>query len=33
MRWFKVLETRGQIDGDGIQYWQVTIQVGFTIED
>ena len=33
MRWFKVLETRGQIDGDGVQYWQVTIQVGFTIEE
>ncbi len=33
MRWFTVLETRGLIDGDGIQYWQVTIQVGFTIED
>ena len=33
MRWFKVLETRGQIEGGQVQYWQVTIQVGFTIED
>ena len=33
MRWFKVLETRGQIDGNGVQFWQVTIQVGFAIED
>jgi len=33
MRWFKVLETRGYIGNDTIQHWQVTIQIGFTIED
>ncbi len=33
MRWFKVLETRGQIDKAGVLYWQVTVQVGFAIED
>ena len=33
MHWFEVLETRGQIDGGKIAHWQVTIKVGFTLED
>jgi dodecin len=33
MRWFKVLETRGHIDKDAVQYWQVTVQIGFKIDD
>jgi len=33
MRWFKVLETRGIVEANAIQYWQVTVQIGFTIED
>ncbi len=33
MRWFEVLETRGSIDGDQVSQWQVTIKVGFTLED
>lgn len=33
MRWFQVLETRGQIDDGKVAHWQVTIKVGFTIED
>ena len=32
MRWFEVLETRGSIDTDKVQQWQVTIKVGFTLE-
>ena len=32
MRWFKVIETRGNIDGGKVEYWQVTIAVGFTLE-
>jgi len=32
MRWFKVTETRGNIDAGKIAYWQVTIDVGFTLE-
>lgn len=32
MRWFEVLETRGQIDGNNIAHWQVTIKVGFTLD-
>lgn len=33
MRWFEVVETRGQIENGQIAYWQVTLKVGFTIED
>jgi flavin-binding protein dodecin len=31
--WFQVMETRGSLDQGKIQYWQVTIKVGFTVED
>jgi len=33
LRWFEVLETRGQIEDGRIAHWQVTIKVGFTLED
>ena len=32
LRWFKVIETRGNIEAGKIAYWQVTIHVGFTLE-
>ena len=32
MRWFKVTETRGDIAAGKIAHWQVTIDVGFTLE-
>jgi dodecin len=32
MRWFQVVETRGQIDRGNIAYWQVTVKIGFTVE-
>jgi len=32
LRWFRVTETRGNIDGGRIDYWQVTMQIGFTLE-
>jgi flavin-binding protein dodecin len=32
MRWFEIIETRGNIDTDKVQQWQVTIKVGFTID-
>ncbi|MDX9863483.1 MAG: dodecin family protein [Anaerolineaceae bacterium] len=32
LRWFEVLETRGQIEAGKIAYWQVTIKVGFQVE-
>jgi len=33
MHWFEVVETRGYIESGGVKYWQVTIKVGFRIED
>lgn len=33
MRWFEVIESRGYIENEKVAYWQVTIKVGFTIED
>lgn len=34
LRWFEVTETRGHIGEDGqLAHWQVTLKVGFTLED
>jgi flavin-binding protein dodecin len=33
LRWFEVVETRGHIADGRIAHWQVTIKVGFTLED
>lgn len=33
MRWFVVTEQRGYIDDNVVAYYQVTIKVGFTLED
>jgi flavin-binding protein dodecin len=33
MRWFEVLCTRGYIEKGKLAYWQVTIKIGFTLED
>ncbi len=33
MRWFEVVETRGQIENGKLAHWQVTIQVGFTLDE
>lgn len=31
LRWFEVVETRGNIKDGNIEKWQVTIKVGFTM--
>ena len=28
IRWFEVVETRGQVEGGKVAYWQVTLKVG-----
>jgi flavin-binding protein dodecin len=33
LRWFEVVETRGQIENGKVHFYQVTIKVGFTMED
>jgi hypothetical protein len=32
LRWFEVVQIRGDIDGGQIQHYQVTLRVGFTME-
>ena len=33
MHWFQVTETRGQIADGKVAHWQVTLKVGFTLEE
>lgn len=33
LRWFEVTEIRGHIEGAQIAHWQVTMKVGFTLDD
>ena len=33
MRWFEVLETRGVVKDGKVDLWQVTVKVGFTLEE
>jgi flavin-binding protein dodecin len=32
LRWFQVVETRGQIEDGKVGHWQVTVKLGFTLE-
>jgi dodecin len=33
LRWFQVLDTRGHIENARVAHWQVTLKLGFTLED
>jgi flavin-binding protein dodecin len=33
MRWFEVMETRGQIADGKVKHYQVTLKAGFTLEE
>ncbi len=33
LQWFEVSEIRGRIESDHVGQWQVTIKIGFTLED
>lgn len=33
IHWFQVIETRGHVEGGKIKHFQVTIKVGYTIEE
>jgi flavin-binding protein dodecin len=32
LRWFQVIDTRGEIDQGKVAHWQVTLKVGFTLD-
>ena len=33
LRWFEVVETRGHIEDGKVAHWQVTVKIGFTLDD
>ena len=33
LRWFQVVDTRGHIEGGRIAHWQVTLKIGFTLDE
>lgn len=33
LRWFEVMETRGAIEGGEVAHWQVSLKIGFTLDD
>jgi dodecin len=32
LRWFEVVQTRGQVENGEVQHYQVVLKVGFTLE-
>ena len=33
LRWFQVVESRGYIEDNKVDYWQVTVKLGFRLEE
>lgn len=33
MSWFEVVETRGRIDNGQVAQWQVTLKIGFAVDE
>lgn len=33
IRWFQVVETRGHVEGGKVAHFQVTLKIGFTLDD
>ncbi|HET6779095.1 MAG TPA: dodecin [Gemmatimonadales bacterium] len=33
LRWFEIVDTRGHIEAGRIAHWQVTLKLGFTLEE
>jgi flavin-binding protein dodecin len=33
LRWFHVTETRGYLEKGKVAYWQVTLKIGFTLDE
>ena len=33
LRWFQVSEVRGSIEGNRVGHWQVTMKLGFTLDE
>jgi flavin-binding protein dodecin len=33
LRWFQVVEIRGDLNENKVAHWQVTLKIGFTVDD
>ena len=33
LRWFEVIETRGQVEDGRVAHWQVRLKLGFTLDE
>jgi len=33
IHWFQVVDQRGYVENETVQYWQVTLKIGFRIAD
>lgn len=33
LRWFEITDTRGHIEEGTVAHWQVTLKIGFTLEE
>ncbi|WP_193214858.1 dodecin [Luteolibacter marinus] len=33
MRWFEVVDLRGHLENGKVAHWQVTVKIGFTLEE
>jgi hypothetical protein len=33
LRWFEVADIRGDIEGNKVSHWQVSVKVGFTLDE
>ena len=33
LQWFQVIDTRGHIENGKVDHWQVTVKIGFRLDD
>lgn len=33
LRWFEIIQVRGHISGGAVAHWQVTVKVGFSLDE
>lgn len=33
LRWFEIADVRGDIEGNKVSHWQVSLKVGFTLDE
>lgn len=33
MHWLQVIDTRAHLEGGDVAHWQVTVKIGFTLDD